>query len=195
MNYLPATDVFDRVLEKLHKCHAQIISAESVADGKIQSTTDNKIICSDTTTDIDPKFFGNLHRMRGFLYYDIENISDILNALNYGFLNRLVGVVASEPTLGMEIASRPFGGIQLIYNATESLMKDYVENVGDIEYNGIVVFGIKNRAVTYPPLVIHPSYAEHDLEYLMILAHEAYHVATQSGMSDEIAEKLREIRK
>jgi len=193
MNYLPATDVFDKVLERLHNCRDQIISAEIVVAGKIQSTTDNKIICAHTA-DIDPNFFSNLHRLRGFLYYDIENISDIISALNYGFLNRLVGVVASEPTLGMEIASRQFGGIQLVYNATESLMKDYVENIGDIEYNGIVVFGIKNRAVTYPPLVIHPSYAEHDLEYLMILAHEAYHVATQSGISDKIVEKLREIQ-
>ena len=193
MNYLPATDVFDSVLERLHKCHQQIISAEIVADKKIQSTTDNKIISS-RNPHLDSKLFGNLHRLRGFLYYDIENISDIVNALNYGFLNRLVGVVASEPTLGMEIASRQFGGIQLVYNATESLMKDYVENFENIEYKGIVVFGFKNRAVTYPPLVIHPSYSEHDLEYLMILAHEAYHLATQSGISDEIAEKLREIQ-
>jgi hypothetical protein len=73
-------------------------------------------------------------------------------------------------------------------------MKDYVENIGAVEYKGIVVFGFKNRAVTYPPLVVHPSYAEHDLEYLMILAHEAYHVATQSGISDEIAKKLGEIQ-
>ncbi|PXF56723.1 MAG: hypothetical protein C4B59_16485 [Candidatus Methanogaster sp.] len=111
------------------------------------------------------------------MYYKTEYFSDVINALNYGFLNRLLGAVASEPTLGMEIASRQFGGIQLVYNATEALMKDYVDNIKYVTYNGIVVFGFRNRALTYPRLVVHPSYAEHDLEYLLTLAHEAYHIA------------------
>jgi hypothetical protein len=45
------------------------------------------------------------------------------------------------------------------------------------DYKGIVVFGFKNRAKTTPRIIVHfPSYAEHDLEYLIILAHEAYHL-------------------
>ena len=129
----------------------------------------------------------NLATLRNTLFYNIEKISDIMNALNYGFLNRLVGIVASDPVLGMEVASRQYGGLQLIHNAAESLMKDYVESYGDNEYNGIVVFGYKNRASTLDELIVHfPSFAEHDLEYLVVLAHESFHLTTYNLISDDV---------
>lgn len=188
IGYLPDTNVFDRTLERLSNCKAHINSAELSAIELLNHV--------DT-----PKFpIKYLHNLRGFLYYDIEDISDMVNALNYIFLNRMAGIVASEPTLGTETESRPFGGIQLVYNATEALMKDYANTIKNVEYRGIVVFGFKNRAITYPPLVLYPSYAEHDLEYMLILAHEAYHIVqdeiVQSDkISDETVNELRSMRK
>lgn len=249
IGYLPATNAFEIMVENIEMCKTQIRSAETyIKTNKFESLTD-------------------LATLRETLYYNIENISDIMNAFNYGFLNRLTGLVASDPIVGMEVASKQFGGVQLIHNATESLMKDYVEcqenylfninlNYKDdlnkqivskqlkdkfarfeiplsenakisnkdeapdgwminderktynickdddeemkvyehIEYRGIVVFGFKNRAITYPQLIVHfPSYAEHDLEYLIILAHEAYHL-NHSGTSGISAFKLKEIQ-
>lgn len=191
MGYLPDTDVFDKMLERLYNYTGKMSFSKPVADGVARPITPNGY---PTSIDPAPEFFDALHNIRDLLYYNIECFSDVINALNYGFLNRLLGAVASEPTLGMEIASRQFGGIQLVYNATEALMKDYVDNIKYIKYNGIVVFGFRNRAITYPPLVVHPSYAEHDLEYLLILAHEAYHVAW-SEISGETEEKLSAIQK
>ena len=185
--YLPDTDVFDKTLETLRSYKNELYGSQWVADW-----IDRQITGGTSLAEIDPTLFCGLYDLRDRLYYKIEHFSDVINALNYGFLNRLLGAVATEPTLGMEIASRQFGGIQLVYNATEALMKDYVESVKGLGYNGIVVFGFRNRAVTYPPLVVHPSYAEHDLEYLMILAHEAYHVA-RVEISGETADELSKI--
>jgi hypothetical protein len=138
----------------------------------------------------------NLATLRNTLFYNIERISDIINALNYGFLNRLIGIVASDPVLGMEVACRQYGGVQLIHNGAESLMKDYVESYGDNEYNGIVVFGFKNRASTLDELIVHfPSYAEHDLEYLVVLAHESFHITTYKSMDVESANGFKDILK
>lgn len=193
MYYLPDTDVFDKTLKTLRCYKNELYGSQLMADW-----IDQQITGGTSLAEIDPTvFYGRVHNdglydLRDGLYYKIEHFSDVINALNYGFLNRLLGAVATEPTLGMEVASRQFGGIQLVYNATEALMKDYVKSVKGLEYNGIVVFGFRNRAVTYPPLVVHPSYAEHDLEYLLILAHEAYHVA-RIEISGETADKLSEI--
>ncbi|MCD4791118.1 MAG: hypothetical protein K8R37_14075 [Bacteroidales bacterium] len=255
-------------MERIEECQSQISSVEYAIDGAIQLKA-NKFTESSDKNNSNLKNIARHSAFRSILYYNIENISDILNALNYGFLNRLVGVVASEPTLGTEIACRQFGGIQLIHNATEALMKDYVETKEDmylfsidaileeenlnkkvfsdnlrdifrkkkiitsknpnilkendkqeqwvindkgntyiirkenekliifeaIRYKGLVVFGFRNRAVTHAPLIIHhPSYAEHDLEYLIILAHEAYHLA-YSMESGEIVKKFGPIHR
>lgn len=271
IGYLPETNVFKEMLEKIDRCQIRITGAESIITEMIQTVANNK--ATKLSGINDPVNIAEIPSLRDTLYYDPENISDILNALNYAFLNRLVGVAASEPTMGTEIASRQFGGIQLIYNATESLMKDYVESIENmylfsinaeveeenlnsgtiseelrdmfgskgillpkspdvskeknkqgnwvitdsrkrwiirkedeklkicetIHYKGIVVFGFRNRAITYPPLIVHPSYAEHDLEYLIILAHEAYHLARRivpmetADKLDGIERKIQEI--
>lgn len=280
MGYLPATNAFSEVQELLDVRKSDINSAEWLIEG-------------DNSTFLEIK---QLHNLRGFLYYDVKDFSDMVNALNHVFSNRLVGIIAYEPTLGTDIISKPFGGIQLVYNATESLMKDYVENIKEVhlfswnkvpgddsdillrylnnhhgvdwvcstnkirksddrkticitddakmvkivitdeekvtlkiddlvvrihdlkvknesgelniyeyfEYDGLVVFGFDNRAVSYPSLVHYPSYAEHDLEYLILLAHEAYHIlrpkvkvskgtnkelrSIQSSLQEELAE-------
>jgi len=249
MGYLPKTDALDILLEDIEKCEGQIKISNYYLE-----TNDYESLSIVTTT------------LRETLYYNIDNISDVMNALNYGFLNRLTGMVASDPILGLEVASKQFGGTQLIQNAAESLMKDYVEcsknhlfninitlggmikenelpeglynkfrnvqvlltnkckaskekvtgnwEISDrrrtfiiknrekwmevhekIQYRGLVVFGFKNKAITHPRLIVHfPSYSEHDLEYLVILAHEAYHL-TQSGILGITAYKMKALQK
>jgi len=128
-------------------------------------------------TDI-PNDIIKLHNLKSNLYNRVEAISDMLNALNYCFISRVSGVFSPEATFAKDMTTKKFGGIQLIYNSTETLMKDYVESYSNNEkYNGLVVFGFRNRAVAYPTsLVVFPAYSEHDLEYLTILAHESFHL-------------------
>lgn len=210
----------------------------------------------------------SINSIKNNLYYRVESISDMLNALNYSFINRVSGIFSPEIAFAKDVATKKFGGIQLIYNAAETLMKDYVqtfsedylfswdeipeqdnlrlmyflkqkyniswdenarvEKIGDsntiaiytcgkkisltfdentykinveidgtridelivreekgklniyfddIKYNGLVVFGFRNRAIAYPrSIVLFPSYSEHDLEFLTILAHESFHL-------------------
>jgi len=183
IGYLPNTNyVFEDIKDMIDQCKTRIRNADEAKTNK------------ELLLDANPFFIKNLQNLRTFLYYDIGGLSDMVNALDYGFLNRLSGILAAEPTLGTETTSRPFGGIQLVYNATESLMKDYVENVKGITYGGAVIFGFENRAVSYPPLVYYPSYAEHDLEYLLILAHEAYHLLRRK-VSTDVGVKLGKIQR
>ncbi|VVB96016.1 Uncharacterised protein [uncultured archaeon] len=126
-------------------------------------------------TDIMLKM-GTLNNIKDNLYYRVEAISDMLNALNYGFTSRVSGIFSPETTFAKDIATKKFGGIQLVYDATEALMKDYVQSFVNEKYNGLVVFGFRNRAVSYPTsIVVFPAYSEHDLEFLTILAHESFH--------------------
>jgi hypothetical protein len=134
--------------------------------------------------------------LKDYIYVWPELLTDQLNALSYEFRDRLVGITASEPIYGTEIAVRKFGGLQILRNAAETLIADYVSSIEDIEYKGLVVFGFRNRALTYPKtsLVILPSYTEHDLEYLIILAHEAYHIVNEK-LSDKKKQEFNRIKK
>lgn len=109
IGYLPKTNVFDAMLNEIFMCRCQVRTSETFI--------------------LTNKFKNLAHgaTLRESLYYNIENISDIMNAINYGFLNRLTGMVAPDPIVGMEVASKQFGGVQLVHNATESIMKDYID--------------------------------------------------------------------
>lgn len=128
-------------------------------------------------------------------YIKIENISDLLNALDFNFSKRLIGIDTTE--IGTELDTRSFGNIQIIYNAAEALMHDYVSSIKGVkEYNGQVVFGFRNRAISFPKsqVVVCPSYAEFNLEYLSVLAHEAFHVIDKSEKDEKIADDIAKIR-
>lgn len=136
----------------------------------------------------------NMHKISNIIkntYLEIEAISDLINALDFNFSKRLVGIDTTE--IGTELDTRSFGNIQIIYNVAETLMFDYVSSINDVEkYDGQVVFGFRNRAISHPPfkVVVCPSYAEFYLEYLSILAHEAFHIVEISKKPECVQDEI-----
>ena len=74
---------------------------------------------------------GSTNSIKNNLYYRVESISDMLNALNYAFINRVSGIFSPEIAFAKDVATKKFGGIQLIYDAAETLMKDYVQTFSE----------------------------------------------------------------
>jgi len=147
---------------------------------------------------IDDKNWINLFKIGNIInntYLEIENISDLINALDLNFSKRLVGIDTTE--IGTELDTRSFGNIQMIYNSAETLMFDYATSIKSVEkYDGQIVFGFRNRAISYPifKVVVIPSYAEFYLEYLSILAHEAFHIVEKSRLIESVHEEIIQMK-
>ncbi|ODS37618.1 hypothetical protein BEH94_10360 [Candidatus Altiarchaeales archaeon WOR_SM1_SCG] len=141
----------------------------------------------------DANYIGGLTSIHAHIYTGVKICYDMINATEHIFRNRLVGVFSSDVIYGRENSVRKFGGLQLMYNASESLLKDYTKSINwqktkvkstDFEeilgndYTGLVGFGFRNRALTYsiPQLIILPHYALRKVNYFPILAHEAFHI-------------------
>jgi len=166
------------------------------------------ILLKDPPKDIDDPFYENLleiddsklniHKISNIknnTYIEIENISDLINAMDLNFSKRLIGIDTTE--IGTELDTRSFGNIQLLYNVAETLMYDYMTSIENVEeYDGQVVFGFRNRAVSYPhfKVVVVPSYAEYFLDYLSVLAHEAFHVIEKSPKNASIKKEIGQMK-
>jgi len=167
-----------------------------------------EILLTDPPKHIDDPFYEklleiddsilNIHKISNIknnTYFKIENVSDLINAMDLNFSKRLIGIDTTE--IGTELDTRSFGNIQLIYNVAETLMYDYMTSIENVdEYDGQVVFGFRNRAVSYPQfkVVVVPSYAEYYLDYLSVLAHEAFHVIEKSQKDDSVKEKIGQMK-
>lgn len=214
--YLPETDVFKRLQKKADDLKKDLNFTRTIYVDIFKGDFPNKLLFNDGIyfPEKDKKFskllfkpnlssedlielggsdiktrIKALNNITNNLYYDVETISDMLNALNYGFISRVSGVFSPETSFAKDIATKKFGGVQLVYDAAEALMKDYVDSFFDEDYNGLVVFGFRNRAVAYPTsLVVFPAFSEYDLEFLTILAHESFH-SVQDSFNERINER------
>jgi len=214
--YLPITDIFTRLEQKITELKNDIGYTRSIYLQIFNGNFPNELILEDNKymykkskkynkllfkSDLSSE---DLHELKGSdlkfrikalnnitnnLYYDVETISDMHNALNYCFISRISGVFSPEATFAKDIATKKFGGIKLVYDAAEALIKDYADSFINANYDGLVVFGFRNRAVSYPiSLVVFPAYSEHDLEFFTILSHECFH-SIQNNIAERINKK------
>ena len=159
--------------------------------GSEQQTEFYKEFYNSKNSNIRNLFIHKFSNIQDTLFKKINSISEVLGILDFEFLNLLTGINAAE-VIGTRVAARRSGGVQMIYNAAECLMYDYIQSLDGITdellegnnikkvglYKGLVTFGQKERQTCYEKFIFTsvPIYVEKNYDYLPILAHEASHI-------------------